>query len=51
MSNSKKRNFLLLMMMMMLLLLFLTIRLDDRLISYFIYQSLRKETKGIYFDF
>jgi hypothetical protein len=25
--------------------------LDDRLISYFIYQSLRKETKEIYFDF
>jgi len=50
MSNSKKRNFLLLLMMM-LLLLFLTIRLDGRLISYFIYQSLRKETKGIYFDF
>jgi len=27
------------------------LRLDDRLISYFIYQSLRKETKEIYFDF
>jgi hypothetical protein len=45
---------------MLLLLLFLSIRikkkkeqlrLDDRLISYFIYQSLRKETKEIYFDF